>query len=255
MSMPGVDAIFAVSATLARANTVREAKKNIELLVSFFAVLKALANKILPFHPFLNTDMEKYDMKYINSYIEELLAIQHVLYYIKDAAESLLLWRGTMPIQIGSQTFLFPIHSLSAFLVFTYLVERPQMCPTMFFFFIGWFMLAVMDYRRRSPDVWSRCKSFPEFVTILAVGSTPLPPANIKPFENQEESQKYLEAWQKRITDAEAEAAKVRAEKNCVAGIYVRMDKSLCFSGSIVLLTHFLCLPITSLLFRLMKRT
>jgi hypothetical protein len=155
-------------------------------------------------------DMEKYDMKYINSYIEELLAIQQVVYYIKDAAESLLLWRGTMPIEVGPQTILFPIHSLSAFLVFTYLVEHPQMFPAMFFFFIGWFMLAAMDFRRRSPDVWSRCRSFPEFVTILAFGSTPLGPANIKPFENHEASQEYLEAWQKRITDAEAEAAKVR---------------------------------------------
>lgn len=161
--------------------------------------------------------MEKYDMKYINSYIEELLAIQQVLYYVYDAAEWLLLWRGTLPIQVASQTIVFPIHSLSAFIVFTYLVERPQMFPSMFFFFIGWFMLAAMDYRRRSPDPWSRCRSFPEFVTILALGSTPLPPANIKPFENNEASQKYLEAWQKRITEAEAEAAKVCGKDNVPA--------------------------------------
>ena len=161
---------------------------------------------------FSSADMSRYDMKYINAYVEELLSISHGQYYIQDALMALILWRGTMPIPLLGKDFLFPIHSLSAFVALTLLVERPQLIPSMFFASIGWVMVAVMDYRRALPNPWIRCKTFSEFVWTLIYGNTYQPPDNIKAFQNEQESTKYMEDWQKRIKEAEDAAAKAYEE-------------------------------------------
>ena len=151
-------------------------------------------------------------MKYINAYVEELLALQHGVYYVQDAVLALILWRGTLPIPFLGKTFLFPIHSLSAFVALAILVERPQLFPAMLFASLGWFMVAVMDYRRSLPNPWIRCKTFTEFVWTLVYGSTYQPPDDIKAFENEKESTKYMEDWQNRIKEAEEAAAKAYEE-------------------------------------------
>ena len=112
-----------------------------------------------PPHSFVLSDMSRYDMKYINAYIEELLALQHAVYYIQDAVMALILWRGTFPVPyLGGVRI--PIHSMSAFFALTTLVERPQLFPAFFFAAVGRYMIAVMDYRRSLPNPWIRCKTF-----------------------------------------------------------------------------------------------
>jgi len=155
--------------------------------------------------------MSRYDMKYINAYIEELLALQHAVYYIQDAVMALILWRGTFPLPVLGGIKI-PIHSMSAFFALTTLVERPQLFPAFFFAAFGWFLIAVMDYRRTLPNPWIRCKTFSEFAWALVYGYSYHPPEKIRPFENEEESKKYMEDWQNRIKETEEAAAKAYEE-------------------------------------------
>jgi hypothetical protein len=148
-------------------------------------------------------------------YIEELLSLQHILFFLQDACIALLLWRGTLPVRIPyvDKTILFPIHSLSALLIVVLMVERPHLIPSIFFASIAWFMLATQAYRRSLPDIWSRCKSTQEFVEILLSGESQNPPDNIRRLENYEAAQAFIDRWKKRIADAELAAAKAVEEQ------------------------------------------
>jgi hypothetical protein len=128
------------------------------------------------------------------------------MFYLQDALESLILWRGTMPVFIAGHKFKFPIHSLSAFLCTVLLVERPEMFPSLFFGSLAWMFLASMDYRCNLPDPWRRCKTFREFVYTLLVGHSPIKKRMILERENHEEVQAYLEQWKNRVTEAETAA-------------------------------------------------
>lgn len=94
----------------------------------------------------------------------------------------------------------------------TLVVERPQLIPSLNFFMIGWVLLAIMDYRRRLPDVWSRSRTFSEFVFILISGKSSIPYDDIKYMENYEAAQAFVESWKRRIEEAD-EAAKKAYEK------------------------------------------
>lgn len=132
------------------------------------------------------------------------------MFYLQDGAITLLLWRGTLQIQnpFDDKNFLFPIHSLTAFLTMIMLVEHPHWIPSFVFALMAWLMLASQVYRRSLPEVWSRCKSYTEFVEALALGNSREPPHCIEAYENYEEAQAFLGNWQKRIEDAEVAAEK-----------------------------------------------
>lgn len=162
-------------------------------------------------------------------YIEELLALHHVVFYLQDAVMSLLLWRGSLPIPtpFHDEPFLFPIHSLTAFLTMILLVEHPHWVPSFFFACIAWIMLASQGYRHSLPDVWSRCKSFNSFVVALAMGESPDPPESIEAYANYDEAQAFLDKWQKRIEDSEAAAKKSYEEQIRVQEEYEREMEEL----------------------------
>lgn len=141
--------------------------------------------------------------------------MQHIVFYLQDAAMTLLLWRGTFPIPIpyNDHPWMFPIHSLSAFATAILLVENPQLIPSFFFASIAWVLLASQAYRRSLPDVWSRCKSYKELLKTLAIGESSEPPELIGAYHNYQEAQTFLDKWQKRIEDAEVAAAKAYEEQ------------------------------------------
>lgn len=147
-----------------------------------------------------------------SSYVEELLAYQHLLYYIQDAVISLLLWRGHFQCTIAGHELLLPIHSLNAFIMLALLVENPRLAPCFFFGSIGWLFVAVMGWRRRAPDPWSRCKPYRQFAEALALGNSLEAGYSIEAFENAEKAAEFQEKMQKRIMDAE-EAARVAYEQ------------------------------------------
>jgi len=144
----------------------------------------------------------------LRSYIEELLALQHMLFYIQDALIALFLWRGTLPVRVFGKEFFLPIHSVTAFVVVVVVAEKPDWFPSFFLFGIAWLMLASMDYRRRCPDIWTRCKSYSELARALLLGESKTPPDDIEPYQNYDKAQQFLEFWKKRIADAEDKATK-----------------------------------------------
>jgi hypothetical protein len=134
------------------------------------------------------------------------------MYYIQDAIVALLLWRGTSHIRVFGRDVYVPVHSLFAFLSLITVIERPQLFPCMFFAFMGWFLMATMDYRSRLPNPWIRCKTFSDFLLTLVFGAPKKSTETIKAFENADESQKFMEEWTKRIAEAEEAAAKAYEE-------------------------------------------
>ena len=62
--------------------------------------------------------------------------------------------------KFGQSLVLVPVHSITAFLATTLLVEKPQLLPSYIFFSMAWILMAAMDYRSKFPDVWSRCRTF-----------------------------------------------------------------------------------------------
>lgn len=150
-----------------------------------------------------------------HSYLDELTEYQNVLMHIEDALMTLLLWRGHFPLKIGAKQFDLPIHSLNAFIIATVLVENPQYYPSFCFASIAWLMLAVMGWRRKNPDVWSRCYSFAEVLEMVLFGKCSTPPPTIKPFQGYEVAKASLEKWMKRLEEAEekAQRAFIKAQK------------------------------------------
>lgn len=157
-------------------------------------------------------DMDAYSMKVINSYVEELLAYQNLMYYIQDAVIALLLWRGHYSLTIAGYTVKLPFHSINAFISCVVLVEKPQLLPSLFFASIAWLLIACMGFRNNIPNPWMRCKSFREFLEILIVGDSVASPTTIEAYQNAEEATKWQESVQKRIVDAE-EAARIKYEE------------------------------------------
>eukprot|EP00339_Tiarina_fusa_P025749 CAMPEP_0117019744 /NCGR_PEP_ID=MMETSP0472-20121206/15103_1 /TAXON_ID=693140 ORGANISM="Tiarina fusus, Strain LIS" /NCGR_SAMPLE_ID=MMETSP0472 /ASSEMBLY_ACC=CAM_ASM_000603 /LENGTH=1103 /DNA_ID=CAMNT_0004724777 /DNA_START=181 /DNA_END=3489 /DNA_ORIENTATION=+ len=158
------------------------------------------------------TDTDVYSISTIKSYVDELRAYQHSLFFIEDALMTLLLWRGHFPLKIGSNVIRLPVHSFNAFVVAILLVENPRYYPSFCFLCIAWLLLAVMGWRRNSPDVWGRCYSFGEILSQLITGESKAGPHDIKPFEGYEESTAATKQFMKRVADAEAKAARDYAE-------------------------------------------
>jgi hypothetical protein len=144
-----------------------------------------------------------------------LTEYNYVLFYLQDAIVTLLLWRGHFPIRIGSRDVNLPIHSFNAFVVATVLVERPQLFPAFCFASIAWVLLAVMGWRRNSPNAWGRCKSYGELIQALVLGKMGISPPSIKPFERFDETKLEMEQWVKRIEDSQEQSrlAYIEAEK------------------------------------------
>jgi hypothetical protein len=148
-------------------------------------------------------------------YVDELREYQHALFHVEDGIMTLLLWRGHLPVKIGSSTIKLPIHSLYAFLVAITLVENPQLYPSFCFASIAWLLLAVMGARRHTANVWGRSKSYGEIMQQLIFGEITTPPPSYKPFHNYEHAKDELEEWVRRIEESEKRADReyVEAQK------------------------------------------
>lgn len=181
-------------------------------------------------------DEDLYSTNTISAHVEELRSYKYMMYYINDAVISLIFWRGHFPLSFripgraavkadeeekagflhsytNRFTVFLPLHSFNAFVIAVLLAERPSLAPSFFFLGIGWLLLAVMGYRRRSPNPWSRCKSFGEFVQTLVFGECMTYPPSIAKNENEEQVKAFEEKWERRIEAAEAAAARKNEER------------------------------------------
>jgi hypothetical protein len=122
---------------------------------------------------------------------------------LQDAAISLLFWRGQFDVRIYSEIYKLPVHSITAFLTFIILVERPTYIPSFFFASISWVMIAIMFHRRHHPNPWRKCKSFFELFLTLALGNSQTGPHIIQANQNKDEAVAFEEQIRKRIVEAE----------------------------------------------------
>ena len=141
-------------------------------------------------------------------YIDEILTLQNGSYYVYDAIESLFLWRGTLPVKFGPISFTFPIHSIIAYAGGILVVERPELIPSAIFASISWLLFATSAYRQRLPDAWERCRSFRQCMEAALLGRSRRKNTSIEPYANEAKTREYLDAWSKRIANAEGRAAK-----------------------------------------------
>jgi hypothetical protein len=82
-------------------------------------------------------------------------------------------------------------------------VENPHFLPSFFFLSMAWFLTAVMSFRRRAPNPWTRCKSYVELFNMLVLGNSMAPPDLIRPYENNQESSAVIDEWQQRLIETE----------------------------------------------------
>jgi len=131
---------------------------------------------------------------------------------VKRALVSLIFWRGQFDVEFMGNSYMLPVHSMIAFLIFVLLVERPLYIPSFFFASIAWLMLAIMFQRLHNPNPWRRCKSFLELFLTLVIGSSGTGPLSIKANENKAEAVAFEQRLRQRIMDAEAASLKAAKE-------------------------------------------
>ena len=177
-------------------------------------------------------DMNVIKTKTIFQYLEELATYKHVLIYILNGLENLILWRGhrLMTVRLPckrkneqdsvefdsawerviyllenyskDETFLVPLYSIISFVSLTVLVEQPRLIPSFCFAVIGCLLAIVGDFRAENPNPWFRSKSFQEIFFQLLTGKS-YHPHNIATAENEELAKEFDEKWKKRYTDVE----------------------------------------------------
>mmetsp|Transcript_37634 Transcript_37634/g.82419 ORF Transcript_37634/g.82419 Transcript_37634/m.82419 type:complete len:1040 (+) Transcript_37634:105-3224(+) len=153
-------------------------------------------------------DEEKYDLTLLRSYVNEIMEYKRrATYSVGDALRSLILWRGQ--VKVGHVKL--PLHSLAAYVIATYVVERPHLVPSLMCFLAAWLMLANYTARVQHPSPWRRCRSVQDYVNILSQGKSLRSATRIHPQEGEKEARAVEESWKHRV-DADYEAATKRWE-------------------------------------------
>jgi hypothetical protein len=157
-------------------------------------------------------DVTVYSRDTIWSYVDELNEYTEAVFYITDAAVSVLFWRPTTTIYVGRMTFNLPVHSMFAFLFFTYFVEHPELLPSAILILVGWLLLAVMMWREQHPNPWYRTPNFLELAELLILKKIVMSVSEIEKDEKKEETALFEEKWKSRVKAAYDEAKKKNEE-------------------------------------------
>jgi hypothetical protein len=175
-------------------------------------------------------------MDTLTSYIEELQEYESLQYVVKEAAFTILLWRGHFPVTFWipavpwrpadpehPKRFLrrlvkpvktkLPLHSVIAFVGGIFLAENYNFFPSFLLFGIAWALIASMEYQLRNPSPWNRKRTFGELWQVLLFNRSFID--TIDPNEQKEEVEKFLadEAALAAERKEEAKKAQEKAEK------------------------------------------
>jgi len=159
-----------------------------------------------------STDYKAYSLSTLNLYIEELTSYLYVQYYLIDAVESLLFWRGHVPLPpFGIK---IPLHSAIAFIMAITMAENPCLGFAYSWFLNAWLLLAIQTWRSTViPNVWCKTKSFSQILRMLVLNTPLTKPERIPPHCREEEAVSYMKEMEERIERAEAAAAKRQEEQ------------------------------------------
>ena len=143
-----------------------------------------------------DVDESKYNMTLLRSHVNEIMECKRrVSYSIGDSVRSLIFWRGQ--VKVGSVKL--PLHSLVAFVIGTWVVERPHLWPSFLCFLVAWVMMANYTARRSHPLPWKQCTCMSDFVTVICTGRNSAAFSRILPQEGAEAAKKREEAWKRRL--------------------------------------------------------
>ena len=141
-------------------------------------------------------DESKYNMTLLRSHVNEIMEYKRrVSYTIADSVRSLIFWRGQ--VKVGSVKV--PLHSLGAFVIGTWVVERPHLWPSFLCIFVAWVMMANYTTRRSHPFPWKQCTSMSDFLAVICKGGHRATFSRILPQEGAEAARQMEEAWKHRL--------------------------------------------------------
>jgi hypothetical protein len=149
------------------------------------------------------TDMVSYSIGTLTMHIAELTSYQYVSYYIVDAINSLLFWRGQVPI-LGIK---IPVHSMIAFYAAITFVESPTLGFSYFWFGNAWLLLAIQSWRNTTPNAWNRITPFARILMMMILDKAASPeaiPANFQEKEAKDFEEHMVERIKKAEEDYEA---------------------------------------------------
>ena len=156
------------------------------------------------------TDLQSYSLNTITLYVNELTSYSFIQYYVRDAIESLLLWRGQVPFLFG---FKIPLHSMIAFFAAITVAERPSLWFSYVWFGHAWLLLAIQNYRNNTPHPWTKTKTFGQILCMLILNRAMGGSETISAYDHEEEATKYETQFKERIEKAETAAEKRREEE------------------------------------------
>lgn len=161
---------------------------------------------------FVQYNVNVFNMDLFADYVEQLkgtgLALVPIL---KDAAYSVVFWRGHYPLRLPVPRFpplpvtdnaslysrytkvitiLLPLNSATAFIGGIVLVENYNFLPSFLLFSVAWLFLALSGSISHNPSPWRRQRTFPELMRVLITNSSPV--QTIEPNQNIDEIKKYL---------------------------------------------------------------
>ena len=105
-------------------------------------------------------NLHKLDMDALKSYRNELEGYQDLLFYLKQALVTVLLWRGHHQVHLCGYKFKLALHSMVAFVMGVCLVENADRLPSFLLFSIAWLFIATNEQRQRSPSPWHQSATF-----------------------------------------------------------------------------------------------
>lgn len=146
-----------------------------------------------------------------------MLDLLTVYYFLEDGFVSLFLWRSSSIVTIplpDIKTFSLrwvniglPLHSLTAFICATRLVENLQLLPSFSFGCVAWLLFATMEMRSHSPNPWKRSKPLTKMLYAFVMGKKVFGAQTIDQNENLDAIREHESKWKLRLKDAEEKAA------------------------------------------------
>ena len=141
-------------------------------------------------------------MKTLLSFVDELYRYVSIIFYIKEAVKTVLLWRGHYTINFcNCIKFKIPLHSIIAFGLGVTYTELPQYGLSVFFFIIAWFMLAMLEQRHKRPLPCDPPPTYKGLLLRFILGASRS--VDIKP---DEVSQEDIDDWVAKSKANEVEA-------------------------------------------------
>jgi hypothetical protein len=137
-------------------------------------------------------DLKEYNFKTLMSYVDELSKYQFFVVPVINFLKTVFLWRGHYEVKICfCIKFKLPVHSLVMLSFGIVLVEFPQYSLSVFFASIGWFMLALLEYRRKRPFLWDRPPWYTNLLLRFLIGRSR--PDRIDVNENMDQDLNYID--------------------------------------------------------------